>query len=70
MAPGIDYTALWAAQRDDDEVLAYRTAISGLLLEDVRFGPAGATVQCDGSTDQLKPGSGGRVVSSGRRTTG
>lgn len=31
----IDYTALSAAQKEDDEMLAYRIAISGLVLEDV-----------------------------------
>ena len=52
---GIDYAALAAAQREDEEMLAYRTAISGLVLEDVRFGPANTTLLCDVSTGQPRP---------------
>lgn len=55
LAPGVDYVALAAAQRDDNEIHAYRTAISGLVLEDVQFGPADATILCDVSTGQPRP---------------
>ena len=36
---GIDYTAMAIAQQQDDEMKAYRTAITGLVLQDVKFGP-------------------------------
>lgn len=52
LAPGIDYSALAAAQRDYDEMLAYRTAISSLILEDIPLGSTDITVLCDVSTGQ------------------
>ena len=55
LLPGIDYTAMAAAQLADDEMAAYRTAISGLVLEDVSLGSAGQTLLCDVSTGQPRP---------------
>ncbi|XP_050689003.1 uncharacterized protein LOC126981608 [Eriocheir sinensis] len=55
LAPGLDYTALAAAQEKDKEMPAYRTAISDLVLEDVPFGPANTTLLCDVSTGQPRP---------------
>ena len=52
---GIDYTAMALAQRDDEEMKAYRTAVTGLVLKDVEFGPAGNTLLCDISTGQPRP---------------
>lgn len=54
-SPDIDYTALAAAQEQDEEILAFRTAVTGLVLEDVRFGPGNATLLCDVSTGQPRP---------------
>jgi len=55
LLPGIDYSALAAAQLQDDEMSAYRTAISGLRLEDVPFGPRDNTLLCDVSTGHPRP---------------
>ena len=52
---GVDYAAIAASQRADPDVQAYRTAITGLKLEDVQFGPNGATLLCDTSTGQPRP---------------
>ena len=52
---GIDYTAMAIAQQQDDEMKAYRTAITGLVLEDVKFGPANTTLLCDVSSGQPCP---------------
>ena len=43
------------AQQNDQEMAAYRTAISGLTLQDVQFGPTDATLLCDVSTGQSMP---------------
>ena len=43
------------SQRDDPGIQAYRTAITGLQLEDVPFGPHGMTLLCDTSTGQPRP---------------
>ena len=53
--PGIDYKTLAEAQRGDEKMAAYRTAISGLALEDVRFGPGSSTLLCDVSTGNPRP---------------
>ena len=52
MEPGIDFTAVATAQQNDQEMAAYRIAISGLTLQDVQFGPTDATLLCDVSTGQ------------------
>ena len=52
---GIDYAAMAASQKDDPKVQAYRTAGSGLQLEDVPFGTKGSTLLCDTSTSQPWP---------------
>ena len=52
---GIDYTAMATAQQVDTEVQAYRTARSGLQVEDVPFGPETTTLLCDVSTGQPRP---------------
>ena len=52
---GIDYTVMAIAQQQDDEMKAYRTAITGLVLEDVKFGPANTTLLCDVSSGQPRP---------------
>lgn len=51
----IDYKAMAAAQTEDPEISAYRTAITSLVLEDVPFGPTGTTLLCDVSTGQARP---------------
>ena len=52
---GMDFTAMAVAQREDKETAAYRTATSGLVLQDVEFGPSDTTLLCDVSTGQPKP---------------
>jgi len=52
---GVDYTGMAKAQQADDEIQAYRTAISGMTLEDVVFGSNGETLLCDTSTGQPRP---------------
>ena len=52
---GIDYAAMAASQRVDPGIQAYRTTITGLKLEDVSFGPNGATLLCDTSDGQPRP---------------
>ena len=52
---GVDYSAMATSQRDDPDIQAYRTAITGLQLEDVPFGPHGMTLLCDTSTGQPRP---------------
>ncbi len=52
---GVDYAAMATSQQGDPDVQAYRTAITGLRLEDVPFGPNGTTLLCDTSTGQLRP---------------
>ena len=47
---GIDYTAMANAQQNDEDIKAYRTAITGLILEDVKFGPTNTTLLCDVSS--------------------
>lgn len=51
----IDYAAMAAAQRSDEELTAYRTAITGMNLQDIPFGPTGTTLLCDISTGQPRP---------------
>merc|ERR1712024_188582 len=46
--PEIDYDLLATDQASSEEIAAYRTAITGLALEDVPFG--NTTVLCDTST--------------------
>jgi cleavage and polyadenylation specificity factor subunit 1 len=55
LSPGIDYEAMAATQQDNDEILAYRTAKSGLVLEDVPIGPRNTTLLCDISTGHPRP---------------
>ena len=43
------------AQQNDEEIKTYRTAITGLILEDVKFGPTNATLLCDVSSGQPRP---------------
>lgn len=55
LEPGVDFSAMAAAQRNDQEMAAYRTAISGLVLKDIQFGPTGDTLLCDISTGHPRP---------------
>lgn len=50
----INYTALSATQKEDDDIVTYRNAISGLVLEDVQFGPADNTLLCNVFTGEPK----------------
>ena len=52
---GIDYTAMANAQQNDEDIKTYHTAITGLILEDVKFGPTNTTVLCDVSSGQPRP---------------
>ena len=52
---GIDYSTMSNEQRNSEEVKAYRTAISGLKLEDVPLGPNGETLLCDTSLGHPRP---------------
>ncbi len=49
------YRAMAAAQQQDAEVQAYRTATSRLQLEDIPFGAQGVTLLCDVSTGHAQP---------------
>ena len=44
---GVDFMAMAAAQRNDGEMATYQTATSGLVLQDVQFGPTDTTLLCD-----------------------
>ena len=55
MQENLDYDAMAACQKDDPEIRVYRTAISGLQLEDISFGAQGATLLCDVSTGHPRP---------------
>ena len=55
LLPGIDYAALAAAQLGDEELPAYRTAISGLVLEDIPLSSTDKTLLCDVSTGHPRP---------------
>lgn len=52
---GVDFSAMAEAQLLDEETPLCRTAISGLKLQDIPFGPASATLLCDISTGQPRP---------------
>ena len=52
---GIDSEAIAASQATDPDVQAFRTALSGLQLEDVPFGSKGNTILCNVSTGQPRP---------------
>ena len=51
----IDYSAMAIAQREDEEINAYRTSITGLKFEDIPFGPSNTTLLCDVSTGTARP---------------
>ena len=53
--PGVDFTAMAAAQWNDEEMATHRTATSGLVFQDVKFGPTDTTLLCDISTGQPRP---------------
>ena len=55
LEPGLDFMAMAPAQRNDGEMATYHTATSGLVLQDVQFGPADAMFLCDISTGQPRP---------------
>ena len=55
MTAGIDYAVLAATQEKDEEMQAYCTVISVLVLEDIRFGPVNTTLLSDVCTGQLRP---------------
>ena len=48
----VDFTAMAEAQRNDKEMAAYRTAISGLVLQDIQFGSSDTMLLCNVSTCQ------------------
>ena len=52
---GLDYAAMAADQAADSDIQAYRTAPTGLRLEDVVFDEAKSTLVCDVSTGQPRP---------------
>ena len=52
---GVDYAAMATSQQNDPDVQAYRTAITGLKLQDIEFGPNAVTLLCDTSTGQPRP---------------
>eukprot|EP00731_Ephydatia_muelleri_P025879 Em0017g962a len=52
---GIDYSAMAASQIVDQEVQSYRTALSGLVLQDIPFGEQGDTLLYDTSTGHARP---------------
>lgn len=52
---GIDYNELADAQKNNPEISAYRTAITGLQWEDVPFGDDGRLLLCDTSIGRPRP---------------
>lgn len=52
---GIDYAAMATDQLTDSDLQAFRTAVTGLRLEDVAFHDSGAMLLCDVSTGQPRP---------------
>ena len=52
---GVDYTQMAKDQKTDPDIQAYRTAVTGLRLEDVPFDDTGSTLLCDVSTGQPRP---------------
>ena len=52
---GVDYTAMAIAQQIDEEMTAYRTAVNGLILEDIKFGLTNTTLLRDVSSGQPRP---------------
>ena len=52
---GIDYAAMAADQLTDTDLQAFKTAVTGLRLEDVAFQDSGATLLCDVSTGRPRP---------------
>ncbi len=52
---GLDFEEMARAQQADPEVHAYRTAISGLNLQDVPMGDTSLTLLCDISMGQQRP---------------
>jgi cleavage and polyadenylation specificity factor subunit 1 len=51
--PSIDFHELALAQKNSDEIEAYRTSITGLVFEDIPFGED--TLLCDVSTKNVRP---------------
>ncbi|XP_059807831.1 uncharacterized protein LOC132382030 [Hypanus sabinus] len=52
---GVDYAALAEAQQADDEMPIYRTAVSGLQLQDFLIGLGERTLLCNVATSQPCP---------------
>ena len=52
---GLDYAAMAADQATDSDIQAYRTATTGLRLEDVVFDDVKSTLVCDVSMGQPRP---------------
>ena len=48
----VDFTAMAKAQRNCKEMATYRTAISGLVLQDIQFRPSDTMLLCNVSTCQ------------------
>ena len=55
LLPGVDYQALALAQQQDDEIPAFRTAVSNLVLHDAPFDSSGVTLLCDVSQGHPRP---------------
>ena len=52
---GVDCTAMANPQQNNEEMKAYHTAITGLVLEDVKFRPTNSTLLCDISSGLSRP---------------
>ena len=55
LSSGIDYTTLASTQRRDEERAVYRTAIPGLVLENVWIGPTDSNLLYNVSTGHTRP---------------
>ncbi|XP_072133508.1 protein NYNRIN-like isoform X1 [Mobula birostris] len=55
LSQGVDYAALAEAQQADAEIPSYRTAVSGLQLQDLPVGPGERTLLCYVATGQPRP---------------
>ncbi|XP_069750517.1 uncharacterized protein [Narcine bancroftii] len=51
---GLDFTVLAETQQQDDKILQYRTAVTGLWLQDVPVGTGTTTLLCNVATRQVR----------------
>lgn len=55
ISQGVDFTAMAAAQRVDEEIQATYTSITGMDVQEIQLGNNGPSLLCDTSTGQPRP---------------